>query len=84
MVNRQKSDRHDRPTWDLTSVSYVFNPSIWNVSEPVSVSIDENGRNYFSADKNGRHRYLEIPQNGKQKIIDDLVKRSLSLKPVCE
>ena len=84
MVNRQKSDRHDRPTWDLTSVSYVFNPSIWNVSEPVSVSIDENGRNYFSADKNGKHRYLEIPQNGKQKIIDDLVKRSLSLKPVCE
>ena len=82
-VNRMKSRRHDRPTWDLTSVLYVFSPELWELSEPVKVEVDEKGLVSFATDMSSKCRYLKIPQNGKQKIIDELVARSI-LKPKAE
>lgn len=78
-----KSRRHDRPTWDLTSVLYVFSPELWELSEPVKVEVDEKGLVSFATDMSSKCRYLKIPQNGKQKIIDELVARSI-LKPKAE
>ena len=83
-VNKMKSDRHNRPTWDLTSVLYVFSPELWNLSEPVKVEVGEKGLIKFETDMASKHRYLKIPQDGKQKIIDELVERAVSLKPKAE
>ena len=80
-INKMKSNRHDRPTWDLTSVLYVFSPELWELSEPVKIEVDEKGLVKFETDMSSKHRYLKIPQDGKQKIIDELVERSTALKP---
>jgi inosine-uridine nucleoside N-ribohydrolase len=83
-VNKNKSDRHDRPTWDLTSVQYVFSPELWEVSEPIKIKVNDNGLLDFSTDSTGKYRYLIIPKNGKDKIMNDLIKRVLSPIPMAE
>ena len=83
-VNRMKSNRHDRPTWDLTSVLYVFEPKFWNLSEPIKVEVDEKGLVKFETDMSSKHRYLKIPAGTHQKIIDALVDRSTALKSKAE
>lgn len=53
---------HDRPTWDLTSVLQAVRPNrgYFDLSEPGKVVIDENGYSTFTADDDGRDRFLII------------------------
>ncbi len=81
MLNKGKSDRRDQPTWDLTSVLYVFNPEFFDLSEKGFVSVDDKGMTMFTPSSDALHRYVKIPENGAKKIIDKLVERSTSLKP---
>ncbi len=73
MLNRGKSDRHDRPSWDLASVLYVFEPELFDVSDRVAVLIDNKGRSTYAPDKSGKCRFLKIPRGGGEKILKKLV-----------
>ncbi|MBQ6534299.1 MAG: nucleoside hydrolase, partial [Opitutales bacterium] len=55
-VNRNKCKRHDRPTWDLTSALYVFQPDLWDLSEPVDISVAESGLVSFKNSPEAKHR----------------------------
>jgi purine nucleosidase len=60
---------HDRPTWDLTSVLYGVRPehSYFDLSEPGSVVVADDGLTTFHRDSTGKHRYLII--NEPQKAL---------------
>lgn len=72
MVNRGKSDRHDRPSWDLTSVLFVFEPELFGISESGNVSFDGKGRTKFTPAEGGKSAYLKIPGDGGKKILERL------------
>lgn len=72
IVNGGKSDRHDRPSWDLTSVLFVFEPELFGVSESGTVSFDGLGRTKFSPSEGGKSAYLKIPEGGAKKILGKL------------
>lgn len=72
MVNGGKSDRHDRPSWDLTSVLFVFEPELFGVSESGNVSFDDAGRTKFSPSEGGKSAYLKIPEGRAEKILEKL------------
>lgn len=72
MVNGGKSDRHDRPSWDLTSVLFVFEPELFGVSETGNVSFDDAGRTKFSPSEGGKSAYLKIPEGRAEKILEKL------------
>ena len=76
----KKNGRHDRPSWDLTSVLYVFSPAMFEVSEPGTVTLDEKGGTVFTPSPEGIHCYLKLDPAKKKTIIDELVRRA-SIKP---
>ena len=49
---------YDRPTWDPTAVLYALRPASFSTSPPGIISGDAEGRTHFTADANGKHRYL--------------------------
>jgi len=53
---------NSQPTFDLTSVLYAVRPDrgYFDLSEPGTVIVDENGRTTFKPDVNGKHRYMKI------------------------
>lgn len=62
------------PTYDLTSVLYVFEPELFKLSERGTVSIyNEKGVAQFSKNPGGKHRYMivDTPEM-KKKILDRL------------
>lgn len=65
---------HDRPTWDLTSVLYGVRPghSYFDISEPGTVAVAEDGLTSFSKAPNGKHRYLIIDQSQKPRTLEAL------------
>lgn len=71
-VNGGKSDRHDRPSWDLTSVLFAFEPGLFGISESGTVSFDGLGRTKFSPSEGGKSAYLKIPEGGAEKILGKL------------
>lgn len=60
------SVQYDRPTWDLTSVLYAVEGDKWfNVSEPGSIRITDEGCSLFTPSANGNVRYLTAtPEQG--------------------
>ena len=66
---------HDRPTWDLTSVLHGVwtDRDYFEISPNGKVTIDDEGITHFTADPNGSHRYLIIPKDGHDRIIEALV-----------
>jgi hypothetical protein len=72
---------HDRPTWDLTSVLYAVRPNdgYFDLSEPGSVSVADDGFTTFTETPNGRDRYLKM--NGKQAIRVIETQRALVSQP---
>ena len=52
----------DQATFDLTSVLYAVRPNrgYFDLSEPGTVVLDENGRTSFKPDANGKHRYMKV------------------------
>lgn len=65
---------HDRPTWDLTSVLYGVRPdhSYFDMSEPGTVAVADDGLTTFSRAPSGKHRYLIIDQSQKQRTLEAL------------
>jgi len=53
---------NSQPTFDLTSVLYAVRPNhgYFDLSEPGTVVLDENGRTSFKPDPNGTHRYMKV------------------------
>ncbi len=75
---------HDRPTWDLTSVLYGVRPghSYFDLSEPGTAVVADDGLTTFRQDTEGKHRYLIINQAQKQRTLEAL--QLLSSQPPTE
>lgn len=65
---------HNRPTWDLTSVLVAVRSEhgYFNLSPAGTVTVKDNGLTVFRPDDSGRHRYLIIPTNGNDRILEAL------------
>lgn len=71
---------YDRPTWDLTSVLYVFKPEMFGISECGTISIDDKGFAAFTPSADGQHRLLSVtPEQGE--AIKDYFVKLISSKP---
>jgi len=56
---------YDRPMWDPTAVLYAVRPDSFSLSSPGKIDVDDRGRTHFSADPQGKHRYLVAsPEQG--------------------
>lgn len=75
---------HNRPTWDLTSVLYAVRPDrgYFDLSETGRVSVAEDGLTTFSTKPDGPHRYLQLTEPQKIRVIATLV--ALSSQPPSE
>jgi purine nucleosidase len=72
---------HDRPTWDLTSVLWAVRPNdqYFELSQPGTVSVADDGLTKFEAQPAGRHRYLILKPEQKLRVLE--VQRGLSSQP---
>jgi len=66
---------YDRPSWDLTAVLYAVRPgrNYFSVSPAGHVTVDEKGQTHFSADPSGRHRYLILGEEQKERTLETLI-----------
>ncbi|QBQ41632.1 nucleoside hydrolase [Sphingobacterium psychroaquaticum] len=66
---------YDRPTWDLTSVYYVFNPNslVWQKSALGKITIDDKGFMFYEEGKQGKHVVLDLPDNQVDALKDALI-----------
>ncbi len=64
----------NRPTWDLTSVLLAIRPdsAYFDLSDPGSVTVKDDGLTTFERKDSGQHRYLKIPSNGHARILEAL------------
>lgn len=72
--------RHDRPCWDLTSVMWVFDPTIFDLSPKGIVTVDERGVTRFFKSEDGKHRYLVIGKsshNLMRKMVEGVSKAKI-------
>jgi len=69
---------YDRPTWDLTSVLYAIEPDsgFFTLSQKGTIQIDSVGRSIFIPSCNGKHRYLIIEDNQKERTLNALVRQT--------
>jgi inosine-uridine nucleoside N-ribohydrolase len=67
---------YDRPTWDPTAALYAIRPNAgyFSLSGKGEITVDDEGRTHFRADRRGRHRYL---------LVND-AQRALVLKAMIE
>lgn len=65
---------HERPNWDLTSVLYAVRPTrdYFSLSEPGTVTVDENGVTRHVADPAGKHRYLIVDDRQRAQVRESL------------
>ena len=65
---------NDQATFDLTSVLYAVRPNhgYFDVSEPGTVVLDEQGHTSFEPDPNGKHRYLKVSETQITKVREAL------------
>lgn len=66
---------YDRPTWDLTSVLYAVRPDrgYFGVSEPGTISVDDQQLTRFKPSGDGRHRYLTVDEQQIVRVREALV-----------
>ncbi len=67
--------RHNRPTWDLTSVLYSIRPDdgYFELSPPGAVTIADDAHVTFTPDESGNSRYLILHDDQKSRIIEALM-----------
>lgn len=64
----------DRPSWDPTTVLYALDGEKWfNVSSPVDVTVDKDGRTIFSLNPQGNRYYLGVSPAQARAIEDYFV-----------
>jgi inosine-uridine nucleoside N-ribohydrolase len=75
---------HNRPTWDLTSVLYGVRPDreYFGLSKAGRVVVADNGLTTFEEEAGGPHRYLQLTDAQKIRVMATLV--GLSSQPPTE
>jgi inosine-uridine nucleoside N-ribohydrolase len=74
---------YDAQTWDLTSVLYAVRPDagFFQISEPGTIAVSDDGGTKFTAAPGGRHRYLILDPAQKERIIKTYIEYC-SARPV--
>jgi inosine-uridine nucleoside N-ribohydrolase len=69
---------YDRPTWDLTAVLYAVRPDrgYFGLSDAGTITVDGEGKTFFTAGGAGRHRYLTLTAGQRAKTLEALVQLS--------
>jgi len=75
---------YDRPTWDLTAALYAVRPErgYFSLSAPGTVAVDARGLTHFTAEGNGRHRYLTVNDAQRSRALEVMI--LLASQPVAE
>lgn len=62
---------YDTPTWDLTAVLYAVRPDggYFQLSDPGTISVLDDGRTRFIPSPNGGHRYLILDPAQKANVV---------------
>lgn len=78
-----KAMPYDAPTWDMTAVLYAVKPEdgYFRLSEPGTVTVQDDGRTKFTPSAQGRHRYLILDPAQRERILKTYVELA-SAKPV--
>lgn len=70
----------DRPSWDPTTVLYAVEGGKWfNISSPVDVTVDDEGRTIFSLNPDGNRYYLGVSDAQARAIAEYFV--SIATRP---
>jgi inosine-uridine nucleoside N-ribohydrolase len=66
---------YDRETWDLTSVLYAVRPddAYFSLSPAGTVTVDAKGSTTFTANPSGRHRYLQVDELQRKRILESMI-----------
>lgn len=66
---------YDRPTWDLTSVLFAVRPDrdYFDLSDPGTITIDEEQITQFASSPEGQHRYLKVNSEQIARVREALV-----------
>jgi hypothetical protein len=69
---------HERPSWDLTSVLYAVFPDrdYFSLSEPGTVTVEQDGFTHFTPAADGRDRFLKLNQTQAARVKEALVQLS--------
>lgn len=75
---------HERPTWDLTAVLYgvLSDRGYFSLSDPGTVTVEQDGYTRFAASPNGRDRFLILSHEQAPRVREALVQLS-SQPPNC-
>lgn len=68
---------YDRETWDLTAAYQAAEPdnTLFGLSEPGRITIEDDGMSVFAPDPEGLHRYMTIEPARTAEVRDSLVAR---------
>jgi hypothetical protein len=74
---------YDAPSWAMAAMLYAVRPkeNYFKLSEPGTITIGDDGRTSFAASDTGRHRYLILDPEQKERIIRTYAEIA-SAKPV--
>jgi inosine-uridine nucleoside N-ribohydrolase len=74
---------YDAPTWAMAALLYAVRPaeSYFQLSEPGTVTVRDDGRTQFTASAEGKHRYLILDPDRRERIIRTYIEIA-SAKPV--
>ncbi len=69
---------HNRPTWDLTSVLFAVqhDRDYFDISAPVTVTVEPDGFTRYEPGAEGRHRYLVLRPEQRLRTLEALVQLS--------
>jgi inosine-uridine nucleoside N-ribohydrolase len=74
---------YDSPTWDMSTVLYAVRPNegYFKLSDPGTITVLDDGSTRFTPSPGGRHRYLILDPEQKERIIKTYIELA-SAKPV--
>ncbi len=66
---------YDRQTWDLAAALYAVRPAagFFSISEPGTVTVDDEGKTVFTPGVNGRHRYLTASPAQRERALEAMI-----------
>ena len=78
-----KAMPYDAPSWDLVAMQYAIHPdsTLWRLSDPGSIAVNDDGRFGFTAAPGGKHRVVTAAPDQSAAILKAFVE-IVSAKPV--
>lgn len=64
---------YDRPMWDPTATLYAVRPGYFSLSPPGSITVDNAGRTHFTANPQGKHRYLLVSPEQRRRALQAII-----------